>query len=321
MVGVALEPYQSAGPPGVERRGDSVELRGKDEREGHGEGQRHQPLRHDHAHDNQTEFAVVGQAGGAEEGAARAQPESQEQEKEQHALQRQQQRHRGGEDQRIDIRQPADTDLQEEADQEHFLDRPQRVGQFTGAWMLGQHGAEGQRAQFGTEANRLEAHAADNQRQRQTEQHQQLLVTTVIEQAEQQWSQQWQQEDQQGPGRGQFATGQAHYQQGYQVLHDQHADGHAAVEGLQFAAALQHLGSQHGAGKRQYHREHQRFVQTDIEKQQDWRQHQQGRQPEMQQAAAHHFRARQVAELELETHGEQQQQYAQVRQMGEDFTV
>ena len=41
----------------------------------------------------------------------------------------------------------------------------------------------------------------------------------------------------------------------------------------------------------------------------------------MQQAAAHHFRAGQVAELELEAHGEQQQQHAQVRQVGEDLTV
>ncbi len=41
----------------------------------------------------------------------------------------------------------------------------------------------------------------------------------------------------------------------------------------------------------------------------------------MQHAAAHHFRAGQVAELELETHGEQQQQHAQVRQMGQDLAV
>ncbi|MNQ88135.1 hypothetical protein D3C85_1033890 [compost metagenome] len=142
-----------------------------------------------------------------------------------------------------------------------------------------------------------------------------------IQQAEQQWPKQGQGEYQQRPGRRGIAVGQAHHHQGDQVLDDQHADCHPAVKGAQFALALQHLGRQHGTGKGQGDGQQQPLLPGQIEDQQDGRQEDQAGEGEVQQAAANHLAPDQVAELELETDGEQQQEHAEMGDMFQRGTV
>jgi len=148
-----------------------------------------------------------------------------------------------------------------------------------------------------------------------------LLVAAVIEQAEQHRPQQRQEKHQQSPGGRHLAGCQAHHHQGDEVLDDQHADGDAAMEGAQLALAFQHLGRQHGTGERQGDGQQHRFAPVAVEDQHDGRQHQHAGDQKMQQTAANDFPAHQVAELELEPHGEQQQEHAQVRQVIEDDAV
>src|SRR3989344_5812349 len=282
----------------------------KGQRSGNRQG--NHPLRQYHAGHDQAKFAVVGQADAAEKGTARAQAEQQKEKEEQHALERQQHGHDQGKLQGSRIRQAANANLQKEADQKDFLDAPQRVGQLGGALVFGQHGTKGQCTQFGAQAQLLEAVTAQHQRQQQAEQHHQLLVAADIEQLKQQRPQQWQTEQQQCPGRRHLAAGQTHHHQGNQVLDDQHTNRHPPVEGAQFALALQHLGRQHRAGKRQGNGQQQPLLPGQLQQQQNRREEDQTGNSEMQQTTADHLEPHQIADFQLEAHGKQQQQHAQV---------
>jgi len=93
------------------------------------------------------------------------------------------------------------------------------------------------------------------------------------------------------------------------------------VERAQLALALQHFGRQNRAGKRQGDGQQQGFVEGYIQPQQYARQKHQAGKDKVQNAAADHFRPHQVAHLELEAHGKQQQQNPEVSDMVEDDTV
>ena len=68
-----------------------------------------------------------------------------------------------------------------------------------------------------------------------------------IEQPEQQRAKQGKSEYNQGPFGGRFTSGQAHDNQGDQILHDQDADGDPAMERPQFPFGFKNLGGQHRA--------------------------------------------------------------------------
>ena len=115
--------------------------------------------------------------------------------------------------------------------------------------MVGQHGAKHQGAKLRAQPHCFKTEPAKNQSQQEPEQNQQLIVTTGIQQFEQQRSEQGQTKDDQRPLGGRLAGGQTHHHEGNQILHDQDSDGDTPMEGSQFTLGFQHLGGQHGTGK------------------------------------------------------------------------
>src|SRR5690606_17524136 len=108
------------------------------EREGHRQRQRDQPLArepalgHRHAADDQPELAVVGEREAGDEAGARAEAEAPEEPEEEGALERQQERERERDEDALPGGEPGEADHQEEADQEDVLEGEEGPGQLLG---------------------------------------------------------------------------------------------------------------------------------------------------------------------------------------------
>ncbi len=115
--------------------------------------------------------------------------------------------------------------------------------------MVGEQYAHDQGANLGTEPHGREAHAADHQREQHAHEHQQLIVPGKIQQPIEERAHEWQQEDRQCPDIGALATEHREHHECDDILHDENADGRAAVEYGQLPPRFQQFCRQDGGGE------------------------------------------------------------------------
>ncbi len=125
-------------------------------------------------------------------------------------------------------------------------------------------------------------------------------------------------QDKQRPGPRHLAGKYRDDDQGDDILNDQDADRRATVETAHLALGVQHLCRQHRRGEGQCDPDQQRQRPVRREKQPRQRREQRHRQPKVQQGDADDLRLADLAQLELEAHGEEQQQNTQFGEVIQD---
>src|SRR6056297_211887 len=184
--------------------------------------------------------------------------------------------------------------------------------------MIGQHQPHDKCADLTLQADDFEPIPPDHKRQRHSGKDQNLVVSSEIKQFIEHWTQQGHSEDQQRPWPRHLSGEYGKDNQRDDILHNQDADGRASVEIAHLALGLQHFGRKHGGRKRQPDPDEHRNLPVRREQQPgDWREQGYGKN-EMQKRHTNHMRLTDLAQLELQAHGEQQDQNAKIGDIIED---
>ncbi len=186
--------------------------------------------------------------------------------------------------------------------------------------MGGEQHADDQRTEIRLEPDHFKTGGPHYQCQKHPEQYLQLAVTGPLQELEQQRAQQRQSQHPERPDAGQLAAGERQKGHGEHILHYQHPDGDAGVEGIHVAAIFQYLDRKDGAGEGEGEAQQQRQLpvqrQSEVEPQPlaDQQHHgkQQGGEQQVQAGGAPHITPHQGLDIELEADGEQQQGDAEI---------
>ena len=203
-------------------------------------------------------------------------------------------------------------------DEEQLLQAPQHAGQLLCTPVIGQHGAEQQRAELGTQAE-LREQLSPAEREPRTEQHEQLPVAAVVEHLRDYGPRERQQQQQQRIRRRRFNAHHREQHDGHDVLHDQDADRDSTVNGPQLAIAFEHLRREHRAREPERERHDDRNAPRLAGRPINEPCPQDAGHQQVSQGRAPHFVPQQCLDPQLESDREQEQQHSGVREVGEPW--
>ena len=244
-------------------------------------------------------------------------------------LEGEQEEEQRGDDDRVQRREPGQPDRDEEADEQQLLDVEERARQLRTRRMRGQEHAHDERAEVALEAHEIEEQVARHERHDDAEERLELTVADARPHRPDDPRQRPQPDEGQGPRVGQLAIGDREEDDRRDVLDDEDADRHPAVEGVRLTPILEHLDDEDGAGEGEREGDERggRGVQTGDEREPGGAQPEDERgadgdaQPEVQARGEPHLLLEQAADVEFETDAEEEQRHAEAGDRVEDREV